>query len=97
MIFGGEHLSNWREAAMETLVVLVVATPVLLATKNIVARLHYLEGFLRVCAWCRRTECEGEWVATELFLAQRLDTHTTHGICPACTQKVRRDFRARRP
>jgi ABC-type anion transport system duplicated permease subunit len=27
MIFGGEHLSNWREAAIQTLVVLVVATP----------------------------------------------------------------------
>lgn len=88
LLIGGDHQRNWREAAFETLVILVVAVPTVLLTRRVVARLHYLEGFLRICSWCRRVESDGSWVIVEDFFTKQLDTKSTHGICPTCAEKV---------
>lgn len=49
-----QYVPNWREAALETLIVVIVAIPVMLITQRLVSRLHYLEGFVRMCAWCKK-------------------------------------------
>jgi hypothetical protein len=82
--FGGPQTPNWSECVLETVIVLMVAIPVMLLTHRVVARLHYLEGFLRVCAWCKKIQHDGQWVPVEEFLRLRLDSKSTHGICSAC-------------
>jgi hypothetical protein len=54
------------------------------STRRVLEHLHYLEGFLRVCAWCRRINYQGDWMRLEDFMRQGFDTPTTHGICPEC-------------
>src|SRR5436305_199634 len=54
LIFGVPHQPNWRESASETLIVALVAIPVIALTGRLVRRLRHLEEFLRVCAWCRK-------------------------------------------
>jgi hypothetical protein len=88
LLFGGEHFSDWRESALETLLVLVVGLPMLLLTRRLVSRLYYLEGMLRICAWCRRVGDGGQWVPLEQFFRKGFDTRTTHGMCPECHAKV---------
>jgi hypothetical protein len=83
-VFGGPHHPNLGEAWMETFVILLVAIPIVIRTKRVVARLFYLEGFLRVCAWCQKIEHDGDWVPIGEFFRQRFDARTTHGMCPAC-------------
>ena len=51
----------------------------LLLTRRLVLRLHYLEEFLRVCSWCRKLSAGTEWIPVEEFFEQ-----TSHGMCPAC-------------
>lgn len=85
-----QYLPNWRESALETLIVLLVAIPVMMLTRRLVSRLYYLEGFLRVCAWCKKLEHRGEWVPLEDFFARRFETQTTHGICIACADEMKR-------
>jgi hypothetical protein len=87
-LFGGEPLSDWRESALETLLVLLVGVPMLLLTRRLVSRLYYLEGLLRICSWCRRVGQGGEWVPLEVFFKKGFDTRTTHGMCPDCHAKV---------
>jgi hypothetical protein len=83
-LFGGPHHPNVREAVLETIVILVVAIPIVLRTRRVAARLFYLEGFLKVCAWCQKVESGGDWVPIGEFFQQRFDARTSHGMCPAC-------------
>ena len=54
LIFGGGHRVNWPESLLETAIIALVAIPVLVLTRRLVLRLHYLEGFMGVCGWCRK-------------------------------------------
>ncbi len=91
LAFGGNTQVNWREAAMENFLVLIVWGVVYVVTKRILARLHYLEGFLRVCAWCRRIGQDDTWLPLEEYFSKALNVRTSHGICPECKQKLLAD------
>ena len=97
LIFGSEHQGGWwHESLLETSIILVVAIPVVMATRRLVRQLHYLEDFLRLCAWCRKLHLEGEWVPVEEFLQRKFDARTSHSICPACKAELRKAQVARR-
>jgi hypothetical protein len=85
----GNHpsISDFRETALEVLLVLGVWFLVARATRRVLERVHYLEGFPRVCAWCHHICFKSRWVRLEEFLNREFDTPTTHGICPSCAQK----------
>ena len=78
------YLSDFRESALEMLVVLAVWFLVAASTRRILAHARHLEGFMRVCAWCHHIDFKGEWIKMEDFLQRGFDTPTTHGICPHC-------------
>ena len=82
----GDHpyISDFRESALEMLMVLAVWFVVAGATRRLIQRVYYLEGFARVCAWCHHICYKGTWVRFEEFLEQGFDTPTTHGMCPRC-------------
>jgi hypothetical protein len=86
---GVQYVSNWRESLLETLVVLLVAVPMMVLTRRLVSRLYYLEGFLRVCAWCKKLEHNGEWIPVEEFFEHKFQTETSHGMCIACMDEVK--------
>jgi hypothetical protein len=90
VLFGGTAGGrNLREAAFETAVVLLVAMPTLIFSSSVTRRLFRLSLFLRVCAWCRRIEANGQWLPLEEFFKQHFDTATSHGMCPECETQVR--------
>lgn len=84
LIFGGGHRINWPESVLETAIIALVAIPVLVLTRRLVLRLHYLEEFLRVCSWCRKLSAGNEWIPVEEFFERTFDMRTSHGMCPAC-------------
>ena len=88
LLFPGPGHSNWREAAMETIVALGVWFVVFVLTKRLLARLYYLEGFLRICAWCHKIGHKEEWLPMEQYFAKGYQVSTSHGICPDCAQKL---------
>ena len=91
LLFGGAYQSNYPEAIMETIIVLCVAIPVIIITQNVLRRLHYLEGFLRVCAWCKKVDHDGHWLTMESYFRQRFNTLTSHGMCPECFAKFTKE------
>jgi hypothetical protein len=74
----------YRRTTLEMLLVLAVWFLVSSSTRRLLKRVRQLEDFMRVCAWCRRIDCKGEWMRLEEFMQQGFDTPTTHGICPEC-------------
>src|SRR5450432_499144 len=87
LIFGGGAHSNWHEAAMESTALLIVWGVVIVFTKRLMRRLFYLDGFLRVCAWCRKIGHEDEWTTLEDYFSQGFAIETSHGMCPECLAK----------
>jgi len=77
----------YRRSTLEMLLFLGVWLLVSNSTRRLLQRVRQLEGFLRVCAWCRRIDYKGEWMRLEDFMEQGFDTPTTHGICPECLSK----------
>src|SRR5882672_3590720 len=84
---GGPHVHDWRDCAMESLVILYVAAIVVGLTKKLVDHLHYLEGLVRICAWCRKVGHGDKWVRVEQYFMDGLQVGTTHGMCPECLKK----------
>lgn len=80
---------DWRGPILETAFIVLVGTPAILLSWRLSKRLHYLEGFLRVCAWCHRVGQGNDWISTEEFMRKTLNTETTHGICPSCSLKLK--------
>lgn len=74
----------FRRSTLEMLLILAVWFLVSNSTRRVIERVRYLEKFMRVCAWCRRINYNGEWMRLEEFMRQGFDTPTTHGICKDC-------------
>ena len=94
LLVGGDlHASKWRDSAMETILILLIWAFVHSLTRRLVARLHYLEGMLRVCAWCRKVGHGERWMRLEEYFAEDFQICTTHGVCPDCLKKLEEDTR----
>lgn len=88
-IFGGNYTPDWHEAAFESVITVLVAIPTILFTWQVVRRLHHLEGFLRLCAWCRKIASEEEWLSIEEYFDSEFKTQTSHGLCPTCLEDLK--------
>jgi hypothetical protein len=92
LFFGAaERPTDWREVVVVTGMVLVIGAIVMLLTRRLLLRLHYLERFLRVCAWCRKIGYHDQWMPVEDFFKQGFRVETTHGMCPECLKKLEED------
>lgn len=85
------RLTKWRDGFIETLLILLIWAFVHSLTKRLVQRLHYLEGMLKICAWCRKVGHEDRWMRLEDYLAEDFQIDTTHGVCPECMKKLEED------
>ena len=85
------HQGDWRDAALGTVLILVVWAVGFLMTYRLVRHLVYLEGLIHVCAWCRKVCYRGSWLPLEEYFQRGFHVKTTHGICPACLQKATED------
>jgi len=52
-----------------------------------------LHGLLPICAWCKRIRDDrGYWSQVEAYVKKHSEAQFTHGICPDCMEKQRREF-----
>lgn len=77
----------WSRVLIRTVVMLIVWAWVHYSARRLLRRLHHLEEFLLMCAWCRKVGHEGEWLTMEEYFGSKFSTATSHGICPACSQQ----------
>jgi hypothetical protein len=88
LVFGNHSfLPEFRASALAMLFILAVWFLVMGSTRRILDRIKYLEGFLKVCAWCRRIDHKGRWMPLETFMQEGFDTPTSHGICEECLRQ----------
>jgi hypothetical protein len=89
LVFGGDpQKANWRGAAVETLLLLVVWAFCFLLMRRLVSHLLYLEGLLRVCSWCGKVHYKGKWLSLDKYFAEGFHVQTSHGLCPECFKNL---------
>ena len=86
-VFGDSPESMWARVAIRSSVLVAIWLIVHLTTSRLLKRLHELEGFLRICSWCRKVGDKGDWLTMEDYFDSRFQTGTSHGICPACSKR----------
>jgi hypothetical protein len=73
---------------LRTVVIVCVWAVVHIATHRLLKRLHHLEEYLRVCAWCRKMDHQGKWVTMEDYFQSAFATQASHGVCPECSRTL---------
>jgi hypothetical protein len=91
LLFGSGPHTSWHEAAMESTALLIVWGIVIAFTQRLMRKLFYLDGFLRVCAWCRKIGHEDEWSTLEDYFSRGFAIETSHGMCSECLAKLGRE------
>lgn len=87
VLFGEAPDFNWPRVLIRSAIMLFIWLIVHVTTKRLLQRLHELEEFLLICAWCRRVGHEDQWLHFEQFFDSRFSTATSHGICPDCARQ----------
>ncbi|OGA67503.1 MAG: hypothetical protein A3G81_23340 [Betaproteobacteria bacterium RIFCSPLOWO2_12_FULL_65_14] len=57
------------------------------------SRVRQLSGLLPICSYCKSIRTDDDyWQAVESYLVERSEATFTHGICPACFDKVKESY-----
>ena len=95
-LVGGEHRGNWHEALIETTFAATATAVVLGVTVRMRNRLTHFQQFLRICAWCKKVNCDEDWVSLDDYLRDRHNLLSTHGICPMCYETTKAELNNRK-
>lgn len=87
-LFAEPWVSNWSRPILRTVIIVCVWAAVHIATHRLLKRLHHLEEYLRVCAWCRKMDHQGKWVTMEDYFKSAFATNASHGVCPECSRSL---------
>ena len=88
---GGPQARDWRDSALQTLVIIYVWAIVWGLTKRLTERSHSLGKFLRLCAWCRKVGHNGRWMKLEEYFREDFDVPTSHGMCQECLKRIQEE------
>lgn len=67
--------------------ILIMAIEIFLFYK-LYKRIRILEGFLPICANCKKIKNKKEWTHLEAYITEHSLAEFTHSICPECAMKL---------
>ena len=83
---------RYQEPALGSVFVIAAWLLVLLVTRRFMRRIHELESYIVMCAWCRKVRIDGRWVSVEEFLNRKVRLQTSHSMCEVCREKVMQEI-----
>ena len=61
--------------------------------QNALATVKQLSGLLPICAYCKRIRRDDNyWQQLETYIAEHSEADFSHGVCPPCLEKAKKDF-----
>lgn len=80
---------SWSQVLIETGAIVILGSITVCLTLQLIKRIKYLEGFLVICASCKRIkEIDGKWVNVEQVISNKSELQFSHGVCPECAKKL---------
>ena len=60
--------------------------------RSAIEGIKQLRGLLPICAWCKKVrDDQGYWKQVEKYVEENTEASFTHGICPDCMEKVKKE------
>jgi phosphoserine phosphatase RsbU/P len=57
------------------------------------ARVNQLQGLLPICSYCKKVrDDQNYWHQVENYVARHIEVRFSHGVCPDCIGRLRRDL-----
>lgn len=82
---------NFTEGILESIIVSFIAIITLELSRNLLKRIRYLEGFLKICSVCKKIcDSNGNWVPFELFFDKNSKIEFSHGFCTKCLEEYKK-------
>jgi hypothetical protein len=76
------------EMVIELFIFVFVVTIEFLLINNLLKRIKILEGFLPICANCKKIRHEDRWHQIERYITDHSLAQFSHSICPDCLKKL---------
>jgi hypothetical protein len=76
------------EVFVEICIFVIVVIIEILVMKKLLKRIKILEGFLPVCANCKKIREGNNWKQMEAYIAGHSLARFSHSICPDCRKEL---------
>jgi len=87
---------NIAESCFETVLLIVIGLLLLCITRLLLKRIHFLEGILPICAFCKKIRVDDNWEQLETVMVPGTDADFSHTVCPSCAKEHYGDVIGRR-
>ena len=91
-LFFGDTPTSFNQRTGEIVIELAILTIILIIEivliKKLYQRIRILEGFLPICANCKKIRHEEKWNQIEKYIADHSLANFSHSICPDCMKKL---------
>lgn len=78
---------NLSEALIEGMYVIALGAFTLYLILRFVKQIKFLEGFLPICAICKKIRKGDDWASLEKYMSDHSEARFSHGLCPDCAEK----------
>jgi hypothetical protein len=88
----GDQPTTWDqrsgEIAIEVIIFVSVITLEIYLFRTLIRRIKILEGFLPICANCKKIRTGEQWQQIESYISERSPVQFSHSLCPECREKL---------
>ena len=94
-IFGDKPTSFQQrtgEVIIELAILMIIMIVEIVLIKKLYQRIIILEGFLPICASCKKIRHEKSWDQIEKYISDHSLAKFSHSICPDCLKKLHPEF-----
>jgi hypothetical protein len=88
----GDNPTSFTQRTGEIIIELVILTIIMIIEivliKKLYERIRILEGFLPICANCKKIRHKESWDQIEKYISDHSLAKFSHSICPECMKKL---------
>jgi hypothetical protein len=88
----GDKPTSFNQRTGEVIIELAILTIIMIIEivliKKLYHRIRILEGFLPICANCKKIRHEKSWDQIEKYISDHSLAQFSHSICPDCMKKL---------
>ena len=92
----GDQATTWSQRSGEIFIELVIFITVITLEiflfRKLIRRIKILEGFLPICAGCKKIRTQDQWQQIENYISENSLVQFSHSLCPDCQKKLYPDL-----
>lgn len=76
------------EISIEVFIFIIVVSVEMFLSRALMLRIKILEGFLPICANCKKIRTQEQWEQIESYISKNSLVQFSHSLCPECQVKL---------